>query len=179
MVRRVLLQGIVNAIGMVVVHVFSDQPVKMPFVQRDDRVEQLAPGTADPALGDAVLPGAWMGDSTRFTIGQSVVLGRLADRCRDVRRARAGRWRAPSRPWRLGGRHRHARGRRRTTVDLGETARRRQPSVLSSFVLRASLTPIPHQRRHEASFGRGLVCQRLSAGSDVRRQALAVHAEAA
>ena len=39
MVRRVLLQGIVNAIVMVVVHVCSDQPVEMPFVQRDDLVE--------------------------------------------------------------------------------------------------------------------------------------------
>jgi len=39
MVRRVLLQGIVNAIVMVVVHVFSDQPAEMPFVQRDDLVE--------------------------------------------------------------------------------------------------------------------------------------------
>src|ERR1700694_263729 len=37
--RRVLLQGIVNAIVMVVVHVFSDQAVEMPFVQRDDLVE--------------------------------------------------------------------------------------------------------------------------------------------
>src|ERR1700680_4314788 len=59
MVRRVLLQGIVNAIVMVVVHVCSDQPVEMAFVQRDDRVEQLAPATADLALGDAVLPGGF------------------------------------------------------------------------------------------------------------------------
>src|SRR5260370_38775647 len=62
MVRRVLLQGIVNAIVMVVVPVFPDQPVEMPFVHRDDRVDQLAPATADPALGHAVLPGglqAW------------------------------------------------------------------------------------------------------------------------
>src|SRR5216684_189792 len=55
-VRRVLLQGIVNAIVMVIVHVCSDQPVEMPFVQRDDLVEEIAPAAAHPALGDAVLP---------------------------------------------------------------------------------------------------------------------------
>jgi len=69
MVRRVLLQGIVNAIGMVVVHVFSDQPVEMPFVQRDDRVEQLAPSTTDPALGDAVLPGGLDARARRVQAG--------------------------------------------------------------------------------------------------------------
>src|SRR5713101_8069352 len=56
MVRRVLRQGIVNAILMVVGHVFSDKPTEMAFVQRDDLVEQLAPAAAHPALRDTVLP---------------------------------------------------------------------------------------------------------------------------
>src|SRR5947209_17405092 len=56
-VWRVLPQGIVNAILMVVGHVCSNQPVEMAFVQRDDVVEQLAPAAAHPALREAVLPG--------------------------------------------------------------------------------------------------------------------------
>src|SRR5260370_608259 len=55
----------VNAIVMVVVHVCSDQPVEMPFVQRDDLVEQLAPAAAHPALSDAVLPGGLNGRARR------------------------------------------------------------------------------------------------------------------
>ena len=49
----VFFQRVMNPIFVVVVHIGSDQPVEMAFVQRDDRVEQLAPATADPALGDA------------------------------------------------------------------------------------------------------------------------------
>src|SRR5216684_2477643 len=64
-VRRVLLQGIVNAIVMVVVHVFPDQPVEMPFVQRDDLVEEIVPAAAHPALSDAVLPWGLNGRARR------------------------------------------------------------------------------------------------------------------
>jgi hypothetical protein len=59
-VWRVHPRGIVNAILMVVGCVCSKQPVETAFVQRDDVVEQLAPAAAHPALGDAVLPAAWI-----------------------------------------------------------------------------------------------------------------------
>src|SRR3984893_6114675 len=58
-----------NPIFVVVVQVCSDQPVEMAFVQRDDRVEQLAPATADPALGDAVLPGGLDARARRVQAG--------------------------------------------------------------------------------------------------------------
>jgi hypothetical protein len=37
-VRRVLIEGIVNPILMVVVHVIANEPPQMRFVQRDDMV---------------------------------------------------------------------------------------------------------------------------------------------
>ena len=58
-----------NPIFVVVLHVRSDQPVEMAFVQRDDRIEQLAPATADPALGDAVLPGGLDARAPRVQAG--------------------------------------------------------------------------------------------------------------
>jgi hypothetical protein len=33
-----------------------EQPLQMLLINRDDVVEQIAPATLDPALGDAVLP---------------------------------------------------------------------------------------------------------------------------
>ena len=53
-VRRVLFQGIVNAVLMVVAYVIADQPAEMLFVQRDDLVEHLAATTSDPSLGGSV-----------------------------------------------------------------------------------------------------------------------------
>ena len=53
-VRRLLLQGIVNAIVVVILEVISKQPTEMGFVQ-DDHVVQEFPATAPhPALRHAV-----------------------------------------------------------------------------------------------------------------------------
>ena len=52
--RRLLLQGIMNAIVVVISEVISNQPTQMGFVQ-DDHVVQEFPATAPhPALGHAV-----------------------------------------------------------------------------------------------------------------------------
>ena len=56
-VRRVRLPRILNAVLMIIVHVIADKSAKMLFVQRDDRVKNLAAATSHPALRDAVLPG--------------------------------------------------------------------------------------------------------------------------
>ena len=54
--RRVLFQGIVNAVLVVVVHVTANQPPEMLFVRRDDMIENLAAGTSDPSFSDSILP---------------------------------------------------------------------------------------------------------------------------
>ena len=54
--RRVLFQGIVNAVLVVVVHVIANQPPEMLFVQRDDMIENLAAGTSGPSFSDSILP---------------------------------------------------------------------------------------------------------------------------
>ena len=41
---------------LVVMDVLVHQPFQMPFIQHDHTVEQIVTATADPALGDAVLP---------------------------------------------------------------------------------------------------------------------------
>ena len=53
-IRRVLLQGVVNAVVVVVVHVIADQPAEMLFVQRDDVVEDLATATSHPSFSDSI-----------------------------------------------------------------------------------------------------------------------------
>lgn len=45
-----------RAIVLVVMDVLVHQPFQMPFIQHDHMVEQIVTATADPALGDAVLP---------------------------------------------------------------------------------------------------------------------------
>jgi hypothetical protein len=44
-IRGVLAQGVMNAVVVIIVHVVSDQPPQMLFVQRDDVVEDLAAAT--------------------------------------------------------------------------------------------------------------------------------------
>src|SRR6516164_11464084 len=66
-VRRLLLQGIVNAIVVVILEVISNQPTEMGFVQ-DDHVVQHFPATAPhPALRHAVLPGTAISRSDQLT----------------------------------------------------------------------------------------------------------------
>ena len=56
-IRRILFQGVVDAVLVVVAHVISDQPAKMLLVQCDDMVEDLAAATSDPARRNPILPG--------------------------------------------------------------------------------------------------------------------------
>ena len=53
----VFLQGVVNTVLVVVVHVIADQPPEMLLVQCDDMVQHLAPGTSDPPFRYSILPG--------------------------------------------------------------------------------------------------------------------------
>ena len=55
-VRRAHLQGIVDAILVMVVGVIADQPADMFCVERDDMIQDLAAATAHPALRQAILP---------------------------------------------------------------------------------------------------------------------------
>ncbi|PYT30173.1 MAG: hypothetical protein DMG57_09095 [Acidobacteria bacterium] len=57
-IRGVLIQGIVNPIFVVVVHVIANEPPQMSFVQSDDMVEHLAAAASHPALRDPICQGA-------------------------------------------------------------------------------------------------------------------------
>ena len=66
-VRRLLLQGIVNAIVVVILEVISNQPKQMGFVQ-DHHVVQEFPATAPhPGLRHTVLPGTAISCSDQLT----------------------------------------------------------------------------------------------------------------
>jgi hypothetical protein len=41
---------------LVIRDVFSQEPAKMAFIQRDDMVEDLPASTSDPAFRDSILP---------------------------------------------------------------------------------------------------------------------------
>jgi hypothetical protein len=47
-----------GSVVMIVRDVLGQEPPEMPFVQGDDMVQQLTSATANPALGDPVLPRA-------------------------------------------------------------------------------------------------------------------------
>src|SRR5882672_10680562 len=53
---RVLIEGIVNAVFVVVLHIIANQPAQMAFVQRDDMVEDLSSTASDPPFRNPVLP---------------------------------------------------------------------------------------------------------------------------
>ena len=53
-IGRVLIEGIVNPVVVVVVHVTANQPPQSSF--SDDVVEDLAAAASDPALCDSILP---------------------------------------------------------------------------------------------------------------------------
>ena len=54
--RSVLGQGIVDAILLVIAHIFTDQAAKVIFVERDDMIEQFPAATSNPSFGGSVLP---------------------------------------------------------------------------------------------------------------------------
>ena len=53
-VRRVLFQGIVNAVLMVIAHIFAQEPEEMAFVQRDHVVQDLSAAASDPAFRGSI-----------------------------------------------------------------------------------------------------------------------------
>jgi hypothetical protein len=55
-IRRVLVQGIVDPVLMVVADVITDQAAKVLLIQRDDMIEDLAAATSDPSFRGSVLP---------------------------------------------------------------------------------------------------------------------------
>jgi hypothetical protein len=56
-VRCVLIERIVNPVVVIVVHVITNEPPQMLFVQRDDMVENLTAAAAYPTFRNPILPG--------------------------------------------------------------------------------------------------------------------------
>jgi hypothetical protein len=56
-VGRVFLEGIVNAIIMVIADVVTDEPPQMGLADRDDLIGKLPAAASNPALRNPVLPG--------------------------------------------------------------------------------------------------------------------------
>src|SRR5215472_5638330 len=69
--RRLLLQGIVNAIRVVILEVISNQPTEMGFVQDDHVVQQFPATTSHPALRHPVLPGTAISGSNHSSLPRS------------------------------------------------------------------------------------------------------------
>jgi hypothetical protein len=57
-IRRILIQGIVNPVVVIVADVIANQPPEMLFVECDDMIENLAAAASDPAFRESILPGA-------------------------------------------------------------------------------------------------------------------------
>src|SRR5574340_263975 len=55
-IRRILVQRIVNAVLAMVVHVITNQPPEMLLVQGDHMIKDLAATASDPSLGGSILP---------------------------------------------------------------------------------------------------------------------------
>jgi hypothetical protein len=51
-------QSKMGAVFVVVGNLRAEQPLQLAFIDRDDVIQQVAPATADPAFGDAILPRA-------------------------------------------------------------------------------------------------------------------------
>ena len=54
---RVLVQGIVNPVIVMIGNVLANRSAQMVFAQRDDVIEKLPAGATDPAFRDPVLLG--------------------------------------------------------------------------------------------------------------------------
>jgi hypothetical protein len=64
--RRIFVQGIMDAIFVVIVEVLSNKPPQMEFAQHDHVVQQLSARAANPVLRHAVLPGTAIGRSNQL-----------------------------------------------------------------------------------------------------------------
>ena len=56
--RRILRQSEVGSIFMVIANILGQQPLEVLLIQDDHVVEQVSSATPNPALRDAILPGA-------------------------------------------------------------------------------------------------------------------------
>ena len=56
-IRRILFQGVVNAVLVVIAHIITHEPAEMLFVQRDHMVQDLSATASDPSFGGSILPG--------------------------------------------------------------------------------------------------------------------------
>src|SRR6516162_9566455 len=65
--RRLLLQGIMKAIVVVILEVISKQPAEMGFVQDDHVVQKFPLTTSHPTLRHTVLPGTAISRSDQLT----------------------------------------------------------------------------------------------------------------
>jgi len=63
-----LIEGIVNPVVVVVVHVIANEPPQVLFVQRDDMVENLAAAASDPAFRSPVGEGGQLHRMTTMAI---------------------------------------------------------------------------------------------------------------
>ena len=62
---RLLSQGIMNAIFVMVGNVFGQQPFEVTFIEGNDVVQEVAAATAHPALRNTVLPRTFEGSPDR------------------------------------------------------------------------------------------------------------------
>ena len=56
-IGRVLVEGIVNSVLMMIGDVFVDQPAQMGSIQRSDGIEKLPAAASHPSFRDSILPG--------------------------------------------------------------------------------------------------------------------------
>jgi hypothetical protein len=56
-IRRILFEGIVNPVIVIVVDIIANKPAEMLFVECDDMIENLAAAASHPAFRNPILPG--------------------------------------------------------------------------------------------------------------------------
>jgi hypothetical protein len=67
-IRRVLIEGIVNPVVVMVVHIIANEPPQVLFVQHDDMVENLAAAASYPAFRSPVGEGRRLRRMTTMAI---------------------------------------------------------------------------------------------------------------
>jgi len=82
LVRCVFAQCIMSPVLVVIRDVFSQEPAKMVFIQRNDMIEDFPASTSDPAFRDSILPGRLHARSFRL---QSRRLQKLDHFCIELR----------------------------------------------------------------------------------------------
>jgi hypothetical protein len=64
--RRVFVQGVVDAVLMIAADVITNQPAQVTFIEHDYLVQQFPAVAADPAIRDSILPGTPKGGSDQL-----------------------------------------------------------------------------------------------------------------